>query len=313
MHTHHSHSGDYISHAHDSLNDMVNRYIAMGFHTVCLTEHMPRLDDKFLYPEELEKQYTENHLQDDFSRYLTHAKKLQLQHKDVLNIIVGLEIEGINKAHIEYAASLMQDPSIEVTVGSIHHVHEIPIDFSTDLWLKAKSVSTNGLTRSLYKSYFDLQGQVLDLKPTIVGHFDLIRLCQPVDDFDETTKQPTSEVNIAKDWPEVWEVVEQNVQKVVSYGGLFELNSSAIRKGWDTPYPKQDITQLIIKNGGKFCFSDDAHACSQVGLNYEKVLAYIEKLNIKEIYYLESNDGVVAPVAVNVEELKASSFWNQYV
>lgn len=39
--------------------------------------------------------------------------------------------------------------------------------------------------------------------------------------------------------------------------------------------------------GGRFCLSDDSHGTAQVGLNYHRVLSFIEKTGIQEVYYLE--------------------------
>ncbi|KAI5949346.1 hypothetical protein KGF54_005581 [Candida jiufengensis] len=310
MHTHHSHSGDYVSHAHDPLEDMVDSYIAKGFKTLCLTEHMPRSESRFLYPEELDKSYTTNNLFNDFDRYLAHAKELKERHKDKIDIIIGFEIEGINEDHINLAAKLIKDPRIDISVGSVHFTHEVPIDFSKELWIDAKRASKGGLTRSLYKSYFELQSKIIDLQPTIIGHFDLIRLCQPKDDYDETTSRPTNDVDIEQEWPEVWEVIVDNIRKVVHYGGLFELNSSAIRKGWDEPYPRRDIAKAIIELGGKFCLSDDAHALSQIGLNYHNVLKYAKELNIPNLYHVETTNDGIKLISDTIEEIEKSLFWS---
>ncbi|KAI5959905.1 uncharacterized protein KGF55_005137 [Candida pseudojiufengensis] len=312
MHTHHSHSGDYVSHANDPLEDMVNLYIKKGFKTLCLTEHMPRIDSKFLYPEELDKSYTSQNLFEDFHKYLNHAQELKIRHKEKIDIIVGFEIEGINQDHINLASRLIDDPKLEMSVGSVHFVHEIPIDFSEDLWVSAKQASLGGSTRSLYKSYFELQSKIIDLKPTVIGHFDLIRLCQPQDDYDETTNKLTKQVNIKSDWPEVWELILNNIIKVIKYGGLIELNSSAIRKGWDVPYPQKDIAEAIVEAGGKFCLSDDAHALSQIGLNYHRVLSYAKDLGIKKLYHVESTDDGIKIVSDTIEKIESSPFWNQY-
>jgi histidinol-phosphatase (PHP family) len=63
-------------------------------------------------------------------------------------------------------------------VGSVHHVNTIPIDFDRALYLKALySVSTEGDETALFVEYFDTQYEMLtQLKPAVVGHFDLIRL-----------------------------------------------------------------------------------------------------------------------------------------
>lgn len=54
----HSHSGQFCpGHAKDSLEEIVQRAIALKMRLLALTEHMPRTEDKDLYPEEV----SENH------------------------------------------------------------------------------------------------------------------------------------------------------------------------------------------------------------------------------------------------------------
>lgn len=276
----------------------------------CLTEHMPRLHDKYLYPEELEKSYNKSHLLDNFNKYLVHAFELQKRVNSAgkMKILVGFEVEGIDQEHID--ASIPFKLKSDMCVGSVHYVNGIPIDFNTDLWLAARD--SVGGTRSLYKAYFELQFKVLKtLDPHVVGHFDLIRLFE-VDDLDPSTGKKMSAISVEKDWPEVWEVIVRNIKYVASYGGLFELNSAAIRKGWTTPYPRKDMAQAIIKYGGKFCLSDDSHAYTQVGLNYHKVWEYVQELELGSIYHLDLKDGKTVVVEDSVEELTKSSFWDQY-
>ncbi len=49
---HGGHSGQFCSHAVDSLEDIVRRYVELGFEWVGLTEHMPAMDDTFVPSEE---------------------------------------------------------------------------------------------------------------------------------------------------------------------------------------------------------------------------------------------------------------------
>lgn len=51
--TMHSHSGQFCSHAVDQLEDIIKYAISVGFKTIGLTEHMPRYDERDLYPEEV--------------------------------------------------------------------------------------------------------------------------------------------------------------------------------------------------------------------------------------------------------------------
>ncbi|SGZ46881.1 CIC11C00000004831 [Sungouiella intermedia] len=312
MHTHHSHSGDYVSHATGTLEQMVKTAQEKQFTHVCLTEHMPRLDNAYLYPEELEKQYTIKNLDEVFTKYLKHANEIKtiVNTQKKMTILVGFEVEGLDTAHIQAAKKIAE--ICDMCIGSVHYVHGIPIDFDVEKWIAARDVS--GSTRQLYKDYFDLQYEVLTtLNPQVIGHFDLIRLFQ-IDEVDPSTGKNVQEIDIQNDWPDVWLAITRNIEYASSYGGLFELNSAAIRKGWSSPYPRKDISDAIIVAGGKFCLSDDAHTYAQVGLNYHKVWDYvINELKLEHIYHLDLNElGKTVVAKKEVSTLSKSPFWQQY-
>lgn len=309
MHSHHSHSGDYVSHAVDKLDDIVARAHDMGFTHFCLTEHMPRLSDGFLYPEELDKNYTHKDLHRNFANYIEHAQRLQSS-TVTPQLLVGFEVEGLDDEHISYAKALL--PSFDMCVGLVHYVHSIAIDFSPQLWLDARARTVDNTTRSLYKDYFELQYQVISqLQPHVVGHFDLIRLFEPADEVDSSGKR-LGDVVLETDWPEVWHLALRNIRAVAAYGGLFELNSAAIRKGWSTPYPRRDFAEAIIQNGGRFCLSDDSHGLNQVGLNYHKVWQYVKELGLDKVYYLALKNGQTVVESLSVEETDSHPFWDNY-
>lgn len=70
-----------------------------------------------------------------------------------------------------------------------------------------------------------------------------------------------------------------------------------------------------MRLGGRFTLSDDSHGTDQVGLNYGKVLAFIEKTGIQEIYCLTAghkNDFEAAQqkaVKIPVSDLKKHKFY----
>lgn len=59
--TMHSHSGQFCpGHAVDQLEDIVKHAISIGYKTIGLTEHMPRYEERDLYPEEVRRFYTKS-------------------------------------------------------------------------------------------------------------------------------------------------------------------------------------------------------------------------------------------------------------
>ena len=120
-------------------------------------------------------------------------------------------------------------------VGSIHHVHGIPIDYNVELW-KAARTSCGGTDDALFAAYFDEQFELIrEIKPLVVGHFDVIRLWAP-----------DKMIRLSQWGGTVWSKVVRNIEQVISYGGAFELNSAAFRKGFAEPYPTSEIAAVLL-------------------------------------------------------------------
>lgn len=71
-----------------------------------------------------------------------------------------------------------------------------------------------------------------------------------------------------------------------------------------------------MRLGGRFTLSDDSHGIDQIGLNFEKVLAFMENTGIKEVYCINSgheNDFKAASQTarkIPMAELKKHGFWS---
>lgn len=281
MHSHHSHSGQYVEHAKDTLEEVVAEAIRCKMQSFCLTEHMPRLDSRDIYPEEIELGMTVETLAKTFDDYYNHAKRLQRDCSGI-KLLVGAEVEHIDSRYYPFIAELRSKYELDMVVGSIHHVRAIPIDYSLDKWIEARNVCGGDL--QYFEQYFDDQYEMLQqIRPDVVGHFDLIKLFARHEhcslDFENLSNYPT-----------IWSKIERNIDYAVNIGSLIEINSAAIRKGWTTPYPSAEIAKLMVTKGAKFCLSDDSHGVAQVALNYHKSAAYLrETLGVNTVYYLEKD------------------------
>lgn len=125
---------------------------------------------------------------------------------------------------------------------------------------------------------------------------------------------------------------------MINYGGLFEANGAALRKGWETSYPSREVLevspsppfhighlfhrltwQLIVESGGRVCLSDDSHGIAQVGLNYGRMKDYLVSMGVKEVWHLvgaeekEQGDEPVGNrgrvLARRVPNWTANTFW----
>ena len=143
-----------------------------------------------------------------------------------------MEIDWIRPSSKEIIEDLLSKYQFDLFIGSVHHVHTIPIDYDRKLYLEARG-KAGGTDERLFEDYFDLQYEMLRaLKPPVVGHLDLIRLMS--DDPDTRMSQ----------WEGVWQKILRNLRFIAEYGGVVELNSSALRKGMREPYPTAKICKV---------------------------------------------------------------------
>lgn len=192
-------------------------------------------------------------LSSTFDAYVAEAHRLRSlieEDKSKLNIsiLIGLETDYITSLDLDELAKLLErhGDSIEYIIGSVHHLHEFPLDYGKELFddaaataarLKPTPASSVPPTapdlQPLISDYLDQQYTVLTrFHPEIIGHFDLFRLYYPNYSLSPGTT------------PEVWEKMKRNIQYAIEYGALFELNAAAFRKGWEQAYPGKEIAEV---------------------------------------------------------------------
>ncbi|KAJ7118024.1 Polymerase/histidinol phosphatase-like protein [Mycena crocata] len=283
----HSHSGQFCKHAVGSLEEVVLEAVSQGFQVYRLTEHVPRYRTVDLYPEE--ESLTLGELARQFERFLVKAHRLKLKYSAEIHLLLG-EILQKHRGRVEYI------------VGSVHHVNGIPIDFDLPTFQKAvdnaDSTEPAAKNGSFLSAYFDAQYELLQrFKPEVVGHIDLCRLCTP------TLK--------ISDYPEAWERVKRNILYAIEYGVLFEVNAPALRKGWSTPYPGEDLLEIIVKHQGRLTLSDDSHGLHAVGLNYGRVPEYLQRAGVADMWYLDYSE-TPNPGGRNMGATKMDQHWDRH-
>ena len=180
------------------------------------------------------RHYTAASLKESFANYISEATSLKRLYSSKIDILVGFESEWIRPSTKDDIQEVLTTfaGSLDLFLGSIHHVFETPIDYDRPLYELAREKS-GGTDQKLFLQYFNEMNKMLHaLKPPVVGHFDLIRLKSDVPD----TRFEGME--------DVWALIRQNLEYIASYGGILELNSAALRKGLAEPYPSLPICQV---------------------------------------------------------------------
>jgi histidinol-phosphatase (PHP family) len=262
---HGGHSGEYCQHARDSLDDIVKAYHNQQFAWVGITEHIPPTSDSFLYPDERSAGLTASTMLERFAQYMAHCRSLQAAYSGELTIFVGMETEAYQGA-VDYAIQLRDRFHPDYVVGSVHHVAGIPIDMNPSEY--ARAISSCGGIVDMYAAYFDLQYDMIHkLKPSVVGHFDLIRIFDP----DYLSRLKT---------PDVWERICRNLKAVESLGLMLDLNVRALLKGAMEPYLCRPILEKVREMAIPVAPGDDSHGVDTVGRHVADGIRYLQSVGI---------------------------------
>ena len=274
---HGGHSGDFCEHAEGSLREILEAAVKENYHTFGVTEHAPRLESRFLYPDELEKGFTVEKLVSDFEQYHKMLSALVEEFSDRIVILRSFEAEIIpSNSYVKVMKGYKEKYTCDYMLGSVHYVNDIIIDLGIEPFERALEMH-GGLDSLAIRYYETVARMVEELRPDVVGHFDLIR--RYGHQFGSV------------DTPGIRKMAEEALQVVKEYDCILDLNTSGYRKGLGGPYPAPWILDLANRMGVGFCFGDDSHSPIMVGAGVEEARDYLLQNGIKTVTVLTKESG----------------------
>ena len=260
---HGGHSGEFCTHARDSLEGIIKAYIDRGFEWVGITEHMPPLEDRYLYPEEVAAGLNAARIYERFQRYIKTCRELQHLFSSRIQVFLGFETETYDGTE-PVIKRLLREFKPDYIVGSVHHVADVGFDYSPNEYNKA--VELTGSLDTLYCQYFDAQYKMITaLQPQVVGHFDLIRI------FDNNYQDRMKKSDISKR-------IRRNLETIAELDLILDMNMRALYKGAAEPYPTRPILEQAIELGIPIAPGDDSHGVDTVGLNVDKGIELLAEM-----------------------------------
>lgn len=195
---------------------------------------------------------------------------MQLQDYD--NYIKAIE-EAKRYSAIPIYAGIEQDyyttadcSGFDYVIASIHYIIKDgvchPIDHSPEQQRRCIDEAFGGNVLDMAKCYYDMLCEYVQrLKPTFVGHFDVITK------FSQMPENDDRYCAIAQD-------AMKQVLKTCPY---IELNTGAIARGVRTvPYPASNLLDVIRDNGGKILLSADSHQKENLTFCFDESVALLK-------------------------------------
>lgn len=285
---HGGHSGEFCDHAEGTLREMLDAAVRFGYHTFGVSEHVPRVEERFLYPEEIALGWTVAKIAGDFERYQKTLNALAREYEGRLTVLRGFECEVVPADR--YVALMnacrarrLPDgtPAFDYCVGSVHYVDELQIDGHPGSFAAAAN-ALGGPEALAVRYYQTVAEMVAALRPDVVGHFDLIK-----------KNVAAAGLNIAEIGGErVRRAAREALDVVRETGAILDLNTAGWRKGLGEPYPAPWLVRAAHAMDIGFCFGDDGHRPSDVGAGMERAARYLLENGVQSVSVLTRAGGV---------------------
>jgi len=262
---HGGHSGQFCGHATDTLEEIVRAYIDQGYLWVGITEHMPPVSDAFVYPEEKNAGFDTGTLKERFAGYMTTCRRLQSKYADAIRIYVGFETEDCGGSR-RYAKALIETFSPDYVVGSVHHVNDIPFDYSKASYDQAADCC--GGLDGLYAAYFDQQYEMIrTITPRVVGHLDIVRIYDP--DYRSRLLRPM-----------IWEKIVRNLKLIKALDLILDFNLRPLSRGENEPYLSAPILNKAAGMGIDIVPGDDSHGVATIGAHMQHAITMLRAAGV---------------------------------
>ena len=276
---HGGHSRDYCDHAQDSLEDVLEAAVRFGYRTFGVTEHAPRLGDRYLYDNERQLGWDVAKVEADFEAYAAAIGPISEAFADRLVVLRGFEIEVVPPdRYVEVMSDYRTRHRFEYMVGSVHFMHDRSIDGPKEPFDEV--VEIEGGIERLAVSYYRLVAEMVRaLRPEVVGHLDLIRKNAPSND--------------AVDTPAIRGAADEALETIRDAGAILDLNTAGYRKGIGSPYVAPWLLERATGMGIGICFGDDSHCVAHVGEHVDDARDYLLANGVDWITALTRDAGAI--------------------
>lgn len=204
--------------------------------------------------------------------YKAQVAKLKERYAGKLDILCGLEWDLYSD----------DDPTAyDYFIGSAHYVRGpktgryYEIDFREADLAACIQDDFDGDGLAVVEAYFDNVRQVAEHKPTILGHFDLIKKINKGNKFfDENSPRYAAAARIA-------------LEAAAANGCVLEVNTSSVYRGYrEDFFPGEDILRAWKEMGGEVVITADAHEAKALTFGFDEAAAMLKKLGHDHVQVL---------------------------
>ncbi len=230
----------------------------------------------------------------EFAGYTADIAALKTQWAGKLDVLYGLEWDYYSAA-LHDATETAGDPNLvhapnialDYWVGSVHCLRHprtgvyYTIDWHTEMLQRCMDEGFGGDGLAMAEAYFATVGKMASHRPTILGHFDLIKKLNKDGAF------------FNEDHPRYLAAALSALSAAKQYGCVLEINTGGVARGYRTDfYPSDRMLAAWCKMGGRVTITADAHSTDSLQFVYAEAVAAAKRAGFASVAVL-TKDGFV--------------------
>ncbi len=212
----------------------------------------------------------------DTAGYRATVKQLAEKYKGRIDVVLGMEWD-LDSAPADREG-------LSYVIGSVHQItgpctgQKYQVDNTAEMLLCCRDNEFDGDGLAMADEYFDLVSRMIDTKPDILGHLDLIRKLNHGDRiFPEAS-------------PACVQKELELLEKAARAGILVELNTGGSYRGYRTDfYPANRVLAEFARMGGKLILTSDSHDVNSLGWQFEKAARQAKQAGFQSLWVLTGN------------------------
>ena len=202
--------------------------------------------------------------QECYSEYLQEVFRLKETYKNQTTIYTGLELD--------FYSDLNWEP-YDYLIASVHYIIKdgicYPVDHSLPQQLDCIKTAFGGDVLAMTSYYYDLVCENVErVKPTFIGHFDVITK------FGQMPENDEAYISIAR----------HALKRAIKTCPYIEVNTGAIARGLRTiPYPSRDLLKTILEENGEVLLSSDSHHRNNLIFHFDESVELLKNVGFDHI------------------------------
>jgi histidinol-phosphatase (PHP family) len=224
-----------------------------GIQELGVSEHVYRFRQAL---EVWQHPFWEQYARDDIDEYCAFVR-------EETDLRLGIEADFVPGGE-DRMANLLEARDFDYVIGSVHFLREGAVDMDDySVWDRGRS------PEEVWRRYFQTIGETARS-----GLFDVVAHPDLVKYWGEDARRPEGDLR---------RYYELAIEGIAESGIAVELSTAGLRKPAGELYPATAFLQMAVDAGAPVALSSDAHRPEDVGADYDRALAVLEELGVREL------------------------------